>query len=429
MSPSKPKPTLAATDGRAVLPDIASHEALFELYDRMIGNANIPDVLLEVMGVVCNNFEAERATVYLIDRETEQLCSVAVVGNVARTIKVPIRANSLAGYCALSGRAFVVPDAYGDLSDISPRLKFDRSWDKINSFRTRDVMCAPAMFKGEQVGVVQVMNSKSGSFLDDDLSQLGSIARLIGYTIHHARLHDDLATLKQLDQEKAQFMRVLVHELKSPAAAMKMLTDLLLEREDLPVDVVHLHGRIATRMDQMLELISEILVLAKTKSGETMGEIGNLDLGLLTTEICDQYRPEAERKGVALTAGLPAGPLKIRIDIKGCNLILSNLVSNAVKYTRVGEVSVRLYRQDRWAVLDVHDSGIGIPQGDLPRLFKEFYRATNVAKHGIVGSGVGLASIKNIVERFDGQLAVESTENVGSTFTVRLPILDESSGM
>jgi signal transduction histidine kinase len=427
MSSDTPKRTMtaAAAAMQATRPGIAAHEALFEIYDRMIGDVNIPDVLREVAGIVCSDFQAERATVYLIDRETERLASVAVVGNVARTIKVPIRSSSLAGYCALSGQAFVVPDAYGDLGGISPELEFDRSWDEINDFRTRDVMCAPAMFKGEPVGVVQVINSKGEPFRDEDLQQLGSVARLVGYAIYHARLYDDLATLKRLDQEKAQFMRVMVHELKSPAAATKMMTELLQDREDLPADVTHLHDRVATRMDEMLELISEILVLAKVKSGETMGEIAVLDLSALTAEVCEQYRPQADQKGVSLSIELPDDPLSIRIDVKGCGLVLSNLISNAVKYTKEGGVEVRLHRQEGWAVLDVRDSGIGIPEQDLPKLFKEFYRATNASKHGISGSGVGLASIKNIVERFDGELALQSVENEGSTFTVRLPIYEE----
>ncbi|MCP4545237.1 MAG: GAF domain-containing sensor histidine kinase [bacterium] len=427
MKPDRPMGSRAAVAAtlQVAKSGIAAHEALFETYDRMIGDVDIPVVLREVAGIVCSDMNAERTTVYLLDSATERLNSIAVIGNVERTIKVPIRPSSLAGYCALSGRAFVVPDAYSDLSGISPELEFDRSWDEINGFHTRDVLCAPAMFKGDVVGVVQVINSKGEPFRDADLLQLTSVARLVGYAIYHARLYDDLASLKRLDQEKAQFMRVLVHELKSPAAATKMMTELLQDQKDLPETVTHLHDRVAARMDEMLELISEILVLAKVKSGEAMSEIVALDLAALTGEVCEQYRPQADQKGVRLSLDLPAEPLNIRIDVKGCNLVLSNLISNAVKYTREGEVMVSLKCLEGWAELEVRDSGIGIPEKDIPHLFKEFFRATNASKHGIPGSGVGLASIKNIVERFDGQLALESVENVGSTFIVRLPIFEE----
>ena len=85
-----------------------------------------------------------------------------------------------------------------------------------------------------------------------------------------------------------------------------------------------------------------------------------------------------------------------------------------MKYTIEGKVTVQLRRDEKWVVLDVTDSGIGIPEKDIPKLFNEFFRASNAKKQKIQGSGVGLSSIKNIVERFDG-----------STFTVRLPYFEE----
>ena len=150
---------IAVSAGEAV-----SNDRFFDLYDRMIGNVSIPDVLQDVTNVVCHDLKAERATIYLIDKETEELVSVALIGNVTRTIRVPIRESSLAGYCALTGKSFIVPDAYGDLSNIDSRLKFDSRWDNLNQFRTKDVMCTPATFKGEVLGVVQVINSKTEVF-------------------------------------------------------------------------------------------------------------------------------------------------------------------------------------------------------------------------------------------------------------------------
>jgi len=281
------------------------------------------------------------------------------------------------------------------------------------------------MFKGTPVGVVQVINSKTGTFSEAELPTLEITAILIGYAIYHARLYDDIASLKKLDQEKAQFMRTLVHELKSPAAATKMLTDMLKGRDDVAPDLEQLHDRIGTRMEEMLALISDILVLAKSKSGETMGEIAVVDMAAMTSEACEQYRLQAEQKNIGMDLVLPEEKLTTRIDTNGCNLVLSNLVSNAVKYTNEGRVTVNLRREDKWVVLDVTDSGIGIPEKDIPKLFNEFFRASNAKKQKIQGSGVGLSSIKNIVERFDGQMELQSVENEGSTFTVRLPYFEE----
>jgi len=398
------------------------HGRLFDLYDRMLGEVHIPTVLREVADVLCQDLSAERASVYLVDKSTHELESVAVIGNVARTIRLPIRESSLAGYCAVSGRSFLVPDAYGDLGGIDPKLEFDRSWDEINAFRTRDVMCAPATFKGQLMGVAQVINSTTSPFNQDDLRQLATVARLIGYALYHACLYDDLATLKQLDRDKAQFMRVMVHELKSPVAASRMLIDLLKGQTFANPHLDSLPTRIADRLNQMGELISDILVLAKVKSGDPLGEVGLLDLGDLTGQVCQDYRSQADAKDLAMIVDLPPAPVSVRIDSQGCKLVVSNLVSNAIKYTSAGAVRVSLTHADGWAELSVADSGMGIPEGDVSKLFAEFFRASNAKRSSIQGSGVGLSGAKSIVERFGGTLSLETTENEGSTFTVRLPI-------
>ena len=102
---------------------------------------------------------------------------VAIIGNVARSIRVPISPKSLAGYCATSKKPFLIRDAYEDLSVIDSQLQFDRRWDDVNQFRTRDVMCAPSLFKNELMGVVQVINSRASGFTEADLHLLQTISR------------------------------------------------------------------------------------------------------------------------------------------------------------------------------------------------------------------------------------------------------------
>lgn len=401
----------------------SAHEVLFNLYDRMLGDVCLAEVLRDVAEVLCEDFQADRATVYVVDHQTRRLVSVAVIGNVAQRIAVPLDPTSLAGFCADSARSFAVPDAYGDLSGIDPSLRFDRSWDERNGYRTRDVLCCPATFKGEVVGVVQIINSLAEPFGPGDLPALGSISRLIGYAVYHAKLYEDIATLKWLEKEKAEFIRVMVHELKSPVAGAKMLLEMLGEQIGEDAGVRQVHGRVCQRMDEMLELTTEMLSLARMKSGGPMGEIVELDLAAEVREVAEGYRDQAAGKGLDLQIELAEGT-RVRMDRKALRLAVSNLVSNAVKYTPAGEVTVRLSHHDRWAELNVSDTGMGIPEADLPNLFREFFRASNARKSSIPGTGVGLAGIKSIIERFDGQLAVDSTEGQGSTFTIRLPLAD-----
>jgi signal transduction histidine kinase len=181
-------------------------------------------------------------------------------------------------------------------------------------------------------------------------------------------------------------------------------------------------SKIENRMDQLLDLINDIRQLSQIKAGHPLSEIAIYDLTEETGKTCEQYREDAEAKGLSMRVNLPEIPVFVRIDQSGYDLILSNLVSNAVKYTPSGSVTVGLLREDPWAVLEVADTGMGIPEADIPRLFSEFFRASNARRNQVPGSGVGLAGVKELVERFRGELTFDSKENEGSTFRVRLPI-------
>jgi K+-sensing histidine kinase KdpD len=400
------------------------HGQLFELYDQMLGEVDIVQVLHHTTRVVQQVLEADRATTYLVRPETQELESAAIVGNVSRTIRIPIGENSLAGYCALTGRSFAIPDAYGDLGFIDPKLGFDRSWDEMNLYRTRDVMCAPAIFKGELMGVVQVINRKQLPFCEADLLPLQSVSRFVAYALYHARVHDELATLKYLEKEKAEFMRILVHELRAPVSASRALAAALryVNREDAKLNSVL--GRIEARMDELLVLVDDILRLSQIKAGRPLGDIAVYDLADKTRSGCEPYLDEATAKGLSLSLALPPSPVLVRIDLQAYQLILSNLVSNAIKYTPAGSVQILLHQQGPWAVLRVTDTGMGIPEAEIGQLFTEFYRASNARRSQIPGTGVGLAGVKELVERFHGELELASEEGRGSTFMVRLPVFE-----
>jgi signal transduction histidine kinase len=403
------------------------HGQLFDLYDQMLGELDVTKVLHHTTQVVRQVLEADRATTYLVRTDTQELVSTAIVGNVSRTIRVPIRQDSLAGYCALTGRSFVVPDAYGDLGSIDPKLRFDRSWDELNQYRTRDVMCAPAIFKGELLGVVQVINCRPRSFRETDLLPLKSVCHFVAYALYHAKLHDELDTLRFLEKEKAEFMRILVHELRAPVSTSKSMASVLrfLNQEDTRLHSVL--GRIEARMDELLTLVDDILHLSQIKEGRPLGEIDVHDLVTKTRSDSEPYLEEATAKGLSLSLDLPASPVLVRIDLQAYRLILSNLISNAIKYTPAGSVQVVLRRQEPWAVLRVRDTGIGIPEADISRIFVEFYRASNARRSQIPGTGVGLTGVKALVERFDGELELVTEENQGSEFTVRLPLFKEEA--
>jgi signal transduction histidine kinase len=418
--------------------DLTVPESFFILYDQLLSDLALENVFAHATDVLRKVMQAERATVYLLHKDTDELESNIVSRNVNKTIRVAVDPRSLAGYCARSGRSFVVPDAYGDLRHVHPDLVFDRRWDQSTGFRTQDVMCAPVQYQGELQGVVQVINSLGNGFKQSDLMGLESVARVVGYAMGHARLYDDLASMKQLEKKKAQFMRVLVHELKSPLAAVRTMVDAYTmvtaaaarkaaaeeseSARERPDRATPLFEKIGTRLDGMLGMVGDILEHSKVKQGDAIGEVMVLDVTEALKGALEPWLEQSVAKGLELRVRVDPHALLVRVDASALALVFSNLISNAIKYTEHGVVDVRLEREGKAVALRVRDSGIGIPREELPKLFKEFFRASNARKAGIAGSGEGLAGVKEIVERFGGSLGVDSDIGQGSTFTARLPL-------
>lgn len=402
--------------------DWTGHEQLFKLYDYLLGETSLTDVLNDIGMKISGMFSAEDSSIFLLRPENQQLEARALVHQVMRQIQVPQDHSSLAGHCAITGESFIVPDAYGDLSFLDARVRFDRSWDEIHGFRTRDIMCAPAIFKNQVVGVLQVLNRRDGQFCPQDLEALSNVGRVVGYSLYHAHLYDNLSNMKQMQRERARVMSVMVHELKSPLAAARVMLQAIsydaLEENEKP-DYLK---RIVSRLDSMQQMIKDSLEFAQVESGEALGEIGIYDLNAIVEQLVEDYRTHAEVKGLKFVMQTTSEPLPVRFDQRGLQLVASNLISNAVKYTETGSVTVTTRKSTEGIALDVTDTGIGIPEADIRKLFQEFYRASNARNSSIEGTGVGLASVKHIVERFGGELRLHTVENAGSTFTVIFPV-------
>jgi len=201
-----------------------------------------------------------------------------------------------------------------------------------------------------------------------------------------------------------------------------MMTYALGEVSEEPDNVKKYTDKISARMDQMTQMIGDMLELARVKAGDPLGEISVLNLTAETVAACEPYVDQAQAKELMLDITLPSEELNVRFDSQGYALVVSNLLSNAIKYSNHGTVKLTLSSDDQWAILEVVDNGIGIPKADIPKLFTEFFRASNAKRNRIPGTGVGLAGAKHIVERFAGTFELQSVENEGSTFTVRLPL-------
>ncbi|MCP3981940.1 MAG: FHA domain-containing protein [bacterium] len=337
-----------------------------------------------------------------------------------------------------SGKPEGLPDAFSHtiLNQVQAErkavLSFDAQGDdrfvaapSVASLSIRSAMCVPIQVQTRLTGVLQAHTQRTNRRSTvNDLKLLTAFGMMAGPAIENALLYEGIDAERRVQQDKAKMMQVMLHELKSPIAGARMLADTLRMQTLPPEKRAHVQDRIVTRLDDMLEWIKDSLDLSKLKSGELLGESRRLDIAQLTEEIVAEYREQAEAKGLTCSVETPPGPLFASMPEAGFRLVLSNLVSNAVKYTPEGNVCVRVSESEGEAVVAVSDSGIGIPAADVPKMFAEFFRASNARASSIEGSGVGLASVKCIVEGVGGTLGLDSEEGRGSTFTVRLPMED-----
>lgn len=232
--------------------------------------------------------------------------------------------------------------------------------------------------------------------------------------------------IKKLNEEKRQirfqFISVLGHELKAPLSAIEgylyMFKDKalgeLLESYDTMVD------RCINRADQMRKLILDILEMTKIESGVRQRELQNLDLNEIVKSSIETFIPDSITKGIQVHYDSNS-TINLIADKMEMDIIFNNLISNSIKYNKDnGDVYINLVKNGNQLKISVKDTGIGMSEEEVGRLFNEFVRIKNKKTKDIPGSGLGLSTIKKIAILYGGNISVSSTPDEGSTFEVIL---------
>ena len=229
--------------------------------------------------------------------------------------------------------------------------------------------------------------------------------------------------LAELDQAKTAFFANVSHELRTPLTLLlgPIADTLAASGAALPGDVRE-SLTLALRNGQRLQrLVNDLLEFVSIEAGRASAVRVQTDVAAYTAELAGVLRAAAERAGLWLTVDCPPLPRPAAVDPRMWEKIVLNLVANAVKYTFVGGIEVRLHAEDDLVVLRVSDTGVGIPAGELPELFERFHRVADSPARSREGTGLGLALVRELVGLHGGTVEVGSEPGVGSTFTVRVP--------
>ena len=243
-----------------------------------------------------------------------------------------------------------------------------------------------------------------------------------GAAIGRVLVMHDITYLKQLDQLKSQMVQMLSHDIRAPLGVATGYLDVL--KEDLrpfsPLQAQLIQG-MEIALARMEHLAVELLDLERIEAGLER-TWAPLSINLLAQEAVADLRAEAQAKHLQVDLSIAADVPPLSGDALRLKQALSNLIGNAIKYTPAnGQVWVRVHPEDQSVVVEVQDTGYGIPAAAQPRLFQRFFRAKAPGTENIAGTGLGLSLVKAIIEQHGGQISFVSEPGKGSTFTVRLP--------
>jgi signal transduction histidine kinase len=233
--------------------------------------------------------------------------------------------------------------------------------------------------------------------------------------------------LERLDEVKSQLMLKVAHELRAPVAAVQSYINLFMDGYLSEPEIQPTLTRIQERLQEMLDLTSDLLELARLKQtrDQIAAQASPQPIARLLEEVCDLLREQAHQKHQTLDVEILDRPTVVA-NREHLKQIWTNLISNAIKYTpEGGEILVTLRANNEHVIGVVEDTGIGIAQEDMPHLFQDFFRTDQAKASGEIGTGLGLSIVKQIVDAYEGDIRVASRLGEGTRFTFRLPLQNQ----
>lgn len=297
------------------------------------------------------------------------------------------------------------------------------------------------------IGIIFVGNQSGASAVTDGDEELLSIlAGQIGQAIDNARLFEEVyrsrqsleskvqertkqlasafEEVKRISQKKSEFISAVSHELRTPLTSIKGYAAILMSGKigEVPLKVKERLERVNKQSDNLVKLINSLLDISRIESGRVEMKLKEHDIASLIDNVHDLLTPQLKEKNIHFVVDIPENIPQVKIDLPQYERVFINLVANAIKFTpQEGTISIKAQSQKGATLFMISDTGIGIPEDDLKRLFDEFYRVDNEINKNVKGTGLGLALAKNIVEAHKGKIWITSKVNEGTTFHFTLP--------
>ncbi|MCG5447933.1 ATP-binding protein [Micromonospora hortensis] len=312
------------------------------------------------------------------------------------------------------------------VTDVTDRLPLPAGpWN--DPVRTALALPLPSADEDQPLGVLLAGVSPSRGLDEAYRSFHQLLAQQISVAVRNAQEYEEerrrVEAMAELDRVKTDFFANVSHEFRTPLTLIlgpltDALTDATAPLAAVQRERVETGWRNATRL---LTLVNSLLTFSSLEAGRARSDARVVDLAALTAELAGVFRAAVERAGLTLEVSCPPLPRPVAVDPVNWERIVTNLLSNALKYTFIGRIRVTLDADDEEVRLTVADTGIGIAERDLPKLFERFHRVRGARSRSHEGTGIGLALVHELARLEGGDVRVTSQVGVGSRFTVTLP--------
>jgi GAF domain-containing protein len=398
-------------------------QRLNEITRIISGTLEIPTILNNVLRLATELIGANSAVLYL-RAENDQALTKPFVYNIDDNGEILNESLSIAVKIIESNESQLLSNHHNGMQHL----------EKLVNLGVFACIGVPVAVGGNTIGVIELFStSENVRFTERDLGLIESIGLQTGIAIQNARHYEQasqraaelalaLSRLEELDQLKSEFIQNVSHELRTPLAIVRGYIELLSdgtlgEVNPIQVDPINIISR---RVDMLTHIVEDLTIILEVEGDRMRWE--QIDIHALTLASLTEFKVSTENAGLELIAETESNIQPIYGDSVKLRRTLDNLIGNALKFTpKGGKITVRLKDMGDTVLIQVSDTGIGIPADKLERVFERFYQVDGSSRRRYGGTGLGLSLVKEITEAHHGTVSVESEENKGTTFSIKLP--------
>jgi signal transduction histidine kinase len=383
-----------------------------------------------IVAIVARALEADLVAFLILDESTGELVTQPGAfgldgeGMLYRISLAEVRSSSVRVF--KTRKPFMSGDAQNDPGVIA---SYARMW------QVHSLLVVPLLVEDRVLGVMRVGSRRRNAFGAEALALVTVVAEeasiLVETAMLNRRLSETAEQLATLNRMKDEFVSTVSHEFKTPLTTITGFLSVMLDGETGPINEQQMKFlQIAKSAAKRLAgLVTDLLDLSRLEGGAKM-ELRPLDLGEMISQSVENHEPAAAEGNKRLEWAAPAKPARALGDQRWLGLVVDNLLSNALKFTRPGgRVGVELQPKGEFLMVCISDDGIGIPESDREKIFERFYRASNRGEVNAPGTGLGLAIAREVVAKHGGKIWFDSEAGVGTTFRFVVPAAPDEAAL